>query len=252
MGLLASFVRFKLDFGAGSGSLSTAENGQFAETRTATAASPLGYYQQCIFEFKNYSGAYTQRERGMFGIHWINLTSGELDQTWVAADYAACESAVEAFWTALLSKIGTDTRYVEHRWYAYGAGIVPPNPPSRVTTLATPIQGTSTNIGPKQVSCTVTLRTTLRRHWGRIYVPIAAGVFGVGGGQLSSADADTIASAARTMLTVTPAAQGVVPVVWDRNRKLAFGTTAVEVDSVPDVQRRRRPRDTGYKKIHTS
>lgn len=248
MGVLGSFVRFKLDFGAGSGSLSPAESGQFTETRTASSATPLGYLSQHIFEMKNFAGAFTTRERGVNTLHWINLTGGELDQSWVAADFAAVEAAVEAFWTANLSSFATSCRLVEHRWYPFGAGVVAPNPPIRVTTLATPIVGTSTGVYVPQVASNITLRTSLRRHWGRIYVPIVTAAFAPNG-QMGSAVVDNLAAAARTMLMVSPSAQGVVPVVWDRVRKLAFGVTAVEVDTVPDIQRRRRPRDPGYKKI---
>lgn len=251
MGLLGTFVKFKVDFSAGSGDLGTAEEAQFTESRTVAAGTPLGYYSQHIFEMKNYSGAYTTRERGMYGFHWINLTAGEVDTTWVAGDYTAVEGAVEAFWTALAALIPNECRLVEHRWYAYGSGINPPNPPSRITTLGTPKVGTSTQPWVRQTGGTITLRTTLRRHWGRVYFPLANNIWTTGG-QMSSTDCDSVAAAARTMLMVTPNAQGVIPVVYDRNRKIAFGVTQLEVDSVPDIQRRRRPRDTGYKKIYSS
>lgn len=251
MGVLGSFVRFKVDFAAGSGSLSPAEAGQFAETRSASAATPIGYYSQHVFQFKNFGGSFTDRERGMFGIHWINLTSGELDQSWVSADFAAVESAVETFWSANAASFANTVRLVEHRWYGYGLGVVAPNPPVRITTIGTPIVGTITSANVPQVAGNITLRTALRRHWGRIYVPFATSIYGTNG-QISSGGVDALAGAARTMLMVTPAAQGIVPVIYDRNRHLVFGVSAVEMDSVPDIQRRRRPRDTGYKKIFTS
>lgn len=251
MAVLASYVRFLLKFDAGSGSLSDAETGQFTEQRTISGSAPLGYYSQHIFEMQNYSGAWTTRERGMFGIHWINLTAGEVDTTWVAADFASVESAVQAFWTSDAAAISNDCRLVEHRWYAFGADVLEPNPAARVTTLATPLVGTSTGAWVRQVASTLTLRTALRKHWGRIYFPISSSMFD-NNGQMTSGNVDGLAADARTMFTVTPAAQGVIPVVYDRVRKLAFGVTAIEVDSVPDIQRRRRPRDTGYKKIYTS
>jgi hypothetical protein len=251
VGLLASFVKFKVDFSAGSGTLSPAENGQFVEARTVAPTNPVGYYSQHLFEMKRTGGTYSPRERGMFGIHWLNLTSGEVDTTWVTADYTSVESAIETMWTSLAATISSDFRLVEHRWYAYGAGVNPPNPPSRVTTLGTPISGTATATGHHQGAGTVTLRTALRKHWGRIYLPLAASQIG-SGGELTSSNVDAIAAAARTGLLVSPAAQGIVPVVYDRLRKILFGVTALEVDSVPDIIRRRRVRDTTYKKIYTA
>lgn len=251
MGLLASFVRFRLKFDAGSSDLAPAEEAQFAEKRTIASGVPLGYYSQHIFEMKNASGAFTSRERGLFGVHWINLTAGEVDTTWIDADFASVESAVQTFWTTDAARVPIDFRLVEHRWYPYGVSVLPPTPAARVTTLGSPIAGTGSVQSPHQLATTVTLRTGLRRHWGRIYMPLSAGVLS-SGGVLSSAEVDGVATAARTMFMVTPSAQGIVPVVYDRNRKLAFGVTAVEVDSVPDIVRRRRPRDTGYRKIFTS
>lgn len=187
----------------------------------------------------------------MYGLHWINTTGGDLDVTWTTADYQAVEAANEAMWTSLASMIPSGTRLVEHRWYPYGPDVNPPNPPVRVTTLGTPKVGTGAAGGAHQVAETVTLRTPLRRHWGRIYLPL--GVHNIAtGGQFSSSTVDTIAAAARTMLTASFSSQGICPVVYDRNRRSALGVTAVECDSVPDIIRRRRPRTTAYRKIYTS
>lgn len=251
MGVLGSFIRFKVDFAAGSSSLSPAEAGQFAETRSASPATPIGYYSQHIFEMKNYGGTFTTRERGLFGIHWINLTGGELDQTWISADYAAVEAAIEQFWTTQAASFASTVRLVEHRWYGYGVGVVPPNPPSRVTTLATPKVGSAATVHVPQVATTCTLRTALRRHWGRIYLPLGTHLYATNG-QMSSSAVDSVAGDLRTALMISPAAQGITPVIYDRARHIVFGVSALEVDSVPDIQRRRRPRDPGYKKIFTS
>jgi hypothetical protein len=156
---------------------------------------------------------------------------------------------METLWTSLGGIIPNEVRLVEHRWYAFGPGVVPPNPPSRVTTIAVPKQGTGTTIPPHQIASTLTFRTALRRHWGRIYLPafaVAANV--TAGGQLSATMVDTLAAAGSTYLK-SGNANGLVPCVWDRNRKVAFGITAVECDSVPDIIRRRRSRVTNYKKI---
>lgn len=228
--------------------VTSGEESQFEETQTIASGTPMGYYVQNIFEMQNYSGSYTTRERGMYGLHYVNSTGGNIDTTWTSADYAAVESAIQAFWTGNPTYFSDSVRLVEHRWYAFGPEVIAPNPPSRVTTLGTPIAGTSTGAFVRQVACTVTLRTALRRHWGRIYLPFVSSVY-VTDGQLTSGNVDSLTTAARTMLLAAETSQGVVPVVWDRTRKLAYTVTGIEVDSVPDIQRRRRPRDTGYRKI---
>lgn len=198
---------------------------------------------------KDGTGTFSVRERGMVGMHYINITSDALDTTWITADFTAAESAFQTFWSAVANRIPNDVRLVEHRWYAFGPGVVPPNPPVRVTTLGTPIVGTQTSGYGHQIGSTVTFRTALRRHWGRIYMPVGPANI-TAGGQFGTVIVDNLADAARTMLNAALASQGVIPVVYDRNRKSMFGISALEVDSVPDVQRRRRPRSTVYRKLY--
>jgi hypothetical protein len=226
-------------------------SGQFQRFQEAPTSPIFGYYVQNIFEMRNEAGAFAQRERGLFGTHYVNTTGGDLDTTWIAADYAAVESAVQTMWTALAARITTDYRLVEHRWYAFGPGVVKPNPPVRVTTLGTPILGTSSALNWHQNAITCTFRTALRRHWGRIYFPATAFTL-ANGGQLTSSSTDEVAGAFRTMVTAPSTSQGVAPVIWDRNRKVALGISALEVDSVPDIIRRRRPRVAAYKKLYTA
>jgi hypothetical protein len=225
--------------------------GQFDRAAEVGSVPLLGYYSQHVFEMTDSTGAFSPRERGMFGIHWVNTTGGDPDYTWTSADYLSVESGIETMWTAIAAWISNEVRLVEHRWYGYGPGVVKPNPPSRVTTLATPKLGTGSQASVRQVAQTVTLRTPLRRHWGRIYLPISSFTFD-DNGQISASAHTSIANAARTALMVTPAAQGIVPVVYDRQRGSALGVTAVECDTVPDIIRRRRPRTPRARTILTS
>lgn len=248
MAALATFVRFRLFFDAGSDSAHDTTAAQFTESQQALQTPGWGYYCQNLFEMKDPAGSFGTRERGLFGIHWINTTGGALDTTWTTADYAAVESATQTFWTAVSSYSSTDFRLVEHRWYMFGPGVTKPNPPSRITTLATPIVGASNVVMPHQVSSTITLRTALRRHWGRIYIPtcgaalLTGGVYG--GGTMTA-----LSSAARTLFTAPGTSQGIAPVVWDRVHHRAYGVTDLEIDNVPDIQRRRRIRTATAKTI---
>lgn len=248
---LSAFVRFAIMTGTAVFTNWDTISGLFDRHVENPTAPIFGYMSQHVFEMADTGLVFTPRERGLTTIHWINTTGGDLDTTWIAADYAAVESAVATMWTALSSYIGQDFRLVEHRWYAYGPGVVKPNPPSRVTTLGTPIVGGGALGAAHQMAETVTLRTPLRRHWGRFYLPISSKSLGVGG-QFLTAGVDAIHSAARTMLLAPGTAQGIYPVVYDRARHVALGVTAIEADSVPDVIRRRRPRTVMYKKIATA
>lgn len=224
--------------------------GMFERAETAAAGPLYGQYVQHVFEFKDSAGSFSARERGMVGVHWLNTTGGDLDVTWTSADFALVETGFETMWTAITSKIGPDCRLVEHRWYPFGPGAVPPTPPSRVTTLATPKVGSSGFTGAHQICSTVTFRTPLRRHWGRMYIPYQGSGYNPGG-VLSSTDVDTLANAANAYFK-SGVANGLTPCVYDRIRKSCLGITAVEVDQIPDVIRRRRPRTTAYRKVLTA
>jgi len=248
---LATFFRFRISLDASSDPQHAVTAPNFDDDILAPGETTFGMYVQNIFQMKNGAGAFTNRERGMFGVHWINTTAGALDTTWVTADFTAVESAVQAFWNAIAPYIPTDCQLVEHRWYRFGPGVGKPNPPSRINTLGSPLPGTSAPVRPHQVAATVTLRTPLRKHWGRFYLPMmGAGSFI--GGQTATSQVDDYVNAARTMLTAPNTSQGVSPVVWSRQRNVAYGVTAIEGDSVPDIIRRRRPRDPNYRKILTA
>lgn len=210
----------------------------------------FGQYVQHIFEMKDSSGAFATRERGLTGTHWINTTGGDLDTTWTSADYALVETGFQNYWTSLALYVGNEVRLVEHRWYPFGPGVHPPSAPSRVTTLGSPIAGSSGVGSPHQVAVNLTFRTPLRRHWGRMCLPYFGGSFAAGG-VLSSATVDAYANGGSTYIK-SGNANGLSPVIWDRVRGSALGVTAVECDSIPDIQRRRRSRTTSYRKVLTA
>jgi hypothetical protein len=209
-----------------------------------------GYRMHMLWEIRTQTSGWTGTERGESSIAFINVTSDHLDTTWTTGDFTAVENACNTFVTAIASYLSSDFRLIGYRWYAFGPGITSPNPVYREFLLGTPIAGTN-NVYAHQMASTVTLRTALRKHWGRFYLPVSAGKAGQGG-QIASADVDAIAAAAQTFLHASWTSNGILPVVWDRTRHSAFGCTSIEVDSVPDVIRRRRPQTTNYRKVITA
>lgn len=202
-----------------------------------------GYYLTAVFGMKNYSGTITARERGQVGLHYLNSTGGDLDLTWDTADFEAVESAWTTFFGLESAHFSTDFKLLEYRWYPFGPGVVAPNPPVRVTNVeASNIVGSNAAWWPHQMATTVTLQTALRRHWGRVYLPWM-NTSGVAGGQWGTTQTDALVENFGDLLTAPFTSRGILPIVWDRTRKGALGVTAVVVDTVPDVIRRRRPRD---------
>lgn len=223
-------------------------SGQFQRAVEAPDRPLLGYYAQHVFRFKDGTGVFSDKERGLFGVHYINTTGGDLDVTWTTADFAAVESAIQAYWISLAAWMTQDVQLVEHRWYGFGPGVFKPNPPIRVQAIAGTPAGSATGLEPHQIGETCTFRTPLRRHWGRIYLPLTKCV-GDNGGQIGTGTVDAVANGMRTAVTSMNTSQGILPVVYDRVRGSALGITAFEADSIPDVQRRRRPRTPNYRKI---
>jgi hypothetical protein len=201
---------------------------------------------QIGLQFQDSNGAWSPREAGMFGIHFVNTTSNALDVTWTDTDFGAVEASLMGALIAIAPKCPSDVLFYQFRWYAYGPGITAPNPPVRITNLTTPIQGT-TGPGAHQVGGNITLETGLRRHWGRFNLPVT-NLYRNAGGQMDVGDLDVLLGTWHDVFDTIFTASGILPVVWDRQRHSAFGVTAVRMDSTPDIQRRRRTRSSHVRK----
>lgn len=209
----------------------------------------FGYRYVAVIDQRDAAaGVWTQRAQ--YSVAFVNVTSGDPDYTWTTGDFQAIESGSEALWTALATKIPTTYRLAEHRWYAFGPGVTPPNPVHRFQTLTTPIAGTSSAATHMSNACACTIKTTLRKHWGRFYFPTTSAINDAAG-RLPSAQVDPLAAAFRTFLTSGSGA-GVFPCVYDSTHHVVHGMTAMQVDDIPDVIRRRRQSVTQYRKTYTS
>jgi len=210
----------------------------------------LGYYSTFIFEYRDTPAGAWGIDRGQFGLHWVNVTGGDPDFTWTAADFAAAETLLTNFWSGHTAYFPNTIRAVEIRWYAFGPGVAAPNPTVRVTPIVAQTPGASGGSGPRQLACAMTLKTPLRKHWGRFYLPITGSATCDASGRLPSATVDGLAVGLNT-LALGDTGQGVFPCVYDRVRHGVFGISAVQVDDIPDVIRRRRPSTTLYRKQTT-
>ena len=105
--------------------------------------------------------------------HFVKLTGGVPADFDDAVDLAPIETAFSDLWSAYLHTYYNPTQTLkEIRWYAAGPGVVPPNPPLRVTTLNTPGTGSAASpIIPPQIAMSVTEKTSSSKHWGRFYLP---------------------------------------------------------------------------------
>jgi hypothetical protein len=158
-----------------------------------------------------------------------------------STDFAAVETRLNGFWTALKAYRTTLISGGEHRWY--GPFDAPGNHGEavRVTPVTTPLIGTATQGLPQQVACSVTEMTDVRRRWGRFYIPC------LGTNVLTSPDVSGLLSS--TFINAVSAAADVAFSQTLTNWTLSvFGAPtptslpvrSIRVDSIPDVIRRRR------------
>lgn len=158
-----------------------------------------------------------------------------------ATAFAAVETRLNGFWTALKSYRTSMVTGGEHRWY--GPRDTPGNwgEAIRVTPVTTPLIGTATGGLPQQVACSVTEVTDVRRRWGRFYIPCLAQTTiasNEAAGTFSSTFVAAVATAADTAF-----AQSVTDwklVVFGAPTPTSLEVRRIRVDTVPDVIRRRR------------
>jgi hypothetical protein len=125
-----------------------------------------------------------------------------------------------------------------------------------VTTVGTPGTDAVSSYNPFQVAASITLKTTHRKHWGRIYLPGIANQRIGSTSRITAACCDALANATDTMIgsmltnvdfpfIPSTQADGVLAPAM-------LSITAVQVDDVPDVVRSRRPKTTTYRKTLTA
>lgn len=205
---------------------------------------------QCVVERTPTAG--TSDDFAICTFDLLNLTGGAPDSTWDAGDYAAAEAAFDTYWNAVKPLMSGTHKVKEYRWYTRSFAPVmsqthrfaDSGPPQRITSKS--IVGTAGVAAQAwQVAMTVTERTPWARHWGRWYMPGLAVTLSASG-RISSTDTTTQATAAGILLNTLHDAQ--LPLVVASTQAdnvlsgYLLGVTETQVDDIPDVQRRRRPR----------
>jgi hypothetical protein len=194
----------------------------------------------------------TTEDRASVSLDLLNVTASAPDATWITADYTACETALSTFWSSHASLMHTSHQVVQYRWYRMAfrpmtdtKPFALTGPPQRITTVSH--VGSSTAQTPYQLAISVTERTAVPRHWGRMYLPIVSGSATMDSfGRWASGIRASVAANAETLYE-TLAAGGFHPVVpvtqiEKTPARGLLGVTEIAVDDIPDVQRRRRPR----------
>lgn len=168
---------------------------------------------------------------------FLNLTSGNPDDTWTTGDFTTLETAIGTFFTSTAGMMWSKIVFDQIRWYRIGPGTAPPNPPVRITDVTTP--GSGANPLPPQVALSVTFKTAVRKGWGRIYLPYATSGHVDSNGYVDASTCSNVANATKTLFDTAQAAE-FTPVVYSPTRGKAFSIETIQVDNLYDVIRSRR------------
>jgi hypothetical protein len=194
---------------------------------------------------------------------FLNITDGEPDTSWTAADFINAETRLVNFWNAIKARYTQGIKLEQIRWYAIGPNIVHSGPPRRVLPLNLPGTAAANESQlPPQVALTMTERTEAPRSWGRVYLPAPSQAQNADGRAAASLIA-AVANAAVPLYTEF-GTEEIVPVVWSPAKDVrgtakggtlpaqpprALTVSKIQVDNVWDVIRSRRFREGIAKEV---
>lgn len=203
------------------------------------------------------------QDAAMCTFHFLNLTGGNPDDTWTAADYGAVETAFDTFWGALGTSYSAESILKEYLWRKDGPSFRPHgtelSPTERITARNVPGSISAGAELPPQCACSVTEvipatflahgvgvpgsapgtgRTQLRNRWGRFYLP-APQTNQIAAGRFTSAFCTKVGDAAKVFYDACVSAQ-LIPVVYSPTTGNAWSVDAIHVDDIVDVIRSRR------------
>jgi hypothetical protein len=245
---VTAFTRFRFLWGAleaasGDNVYTSAQRATLGES-AAVSGGIGGRRVQLVFT-RTPPGSFAE-DVAVMHLDFLNMTAGAPDDTWTTSDFTTLEGIIGTWWTALKPRVVSSCVLKELRWYRVGAGVVPPNPPVRITPIGTAGTG-GTQPMPPQVSCSISFHVGPRRSWGRTYLPhLTAGELATTGGLLNNTAVDGIANATNTMVTSAAAADFVL-VVYAAARGL-LAVEQIAVDNIYDIIRRRRWEHPTYRK----
>lgn len=188
-----------------------------------------------------------------------NITNGGLDSSWTTQDYSTVTAQLAALFENWAAHMDSTVNSKEIRYYrrAYNPySVADPYPPSGPPEHVDPWVAVGADIRPMphQVAVTHSEITTYPRHWGRAYWPaLGATSSMVGGGRLSSTFVDAWATELQTVYDNLMTAEFFPCVPTTRVNGVAsrqlLGVQSIQVDNVADIIRRRRARQTTYRKV---
>lgn len=218
------------------------------------ATQPTGHsWRRCQLVFTD-AGNQDSADRMTTTLDIANITGGQLDDSWTAADYTTVDTQVKAIVTAWMSIAQGRLRNTERRYYRMSFNpMSDPHPfaisgPPEKIILDTaagqaPVAGNQAN----QVAMSVTERTPYPHHWGRAYWPLPSAAQLDTAGRFTTSSITNFGNSMQAAFLALQTAEffPVVPVtqVLKAPSRNLLTITKLQIDNVPDVIRRRRIRN---------
>lgn len=206
----------------------------------------------------------TTEDRAITHFDFISLNDLFEGGSFDSAALNALDTAIATWWTSVKPGVTGNHTLLECRWRTMQFA-TPVTEDERFLDSGAPVRVTSINSAgtnavssylPYQVAMAVTLKTPVRRHWGRIYIPGLAGEKIGSTGRVTSAWVDTVATATRTLYGSANTNNTPMCVLSTRQLNayaaMVFGISEIQADDVPDIIRRRRGKQTAYRKTITT
>ena len=231
----------------------------FADSVTELDVTTFGW-QRVEFHWSRNVPAGAVEDRAISKLDLVTMSDFGVYGSMDAALRATCVTALNTLTGTIMGASSNTHTLVEYRWYRM-AFRNPITEQQRFAERGAPeaitprgVAGSLSTSGEAgyQMATSVTFKTAARRHWGRMYLPgLDSGNLDTTG-RLATAYVDNIANAYDTCFGALHAA-GVVPFVPSTQVDNQLGAAAVsiteiQVDNVPDVIRKRRPKQTTYRK----
>lgn len=186
----------------------------------------------------------TQEDVAVTTFDLLNTTGGDIDTTWTSGDYTAVETAFITWWTAVKSHVSSGVTFSQFRFYKKRFPLsLASGPPDHIGNYNSPGTGSAADTLPLQTAMSITEKTPLPRSWGRFYQPglLAANLDQYG--RWTSGEIDAWADATETLYETLISAE-LAPIVPVSAAQIVVPVQSIQIDDIPDVVRRRRPKTT--------
>lgn len=235
-------------------------------------------WRRLTFRYQRTTPTGTDEDFAMWHLDVVNMTGGNLDSSWTAGDYTNVDAAVTELANGIMSRTSATHTLVDVQYHRRAFSLQPiwgetvpqyqetppgekqkevsrfekTGPPLHIKTLGL-IGSVATTALPYQSAMSVTLKTAAPKHWGRIYLPgLHSGEFSQHG-RFDTGTMTAIANLFAEFASDLGANDFFLKVAMTQHdsiyRSALSAVESIVVDDVPDVIRRRRPKQAAARVV---